>query len=131
MNALTAILGAAATALASVAQAQGPALILTPDPGAVTFTIGGAPADGLPPYRINVNAQGQLWDARSGTPWVSVVARDPDLYLSVTREAWDLGPGITHCATVALQARTRDDAGVSTAAVADSAQVNVCVVRSR
>lgn len=110
--------------------AQGPALILTPDPGVVTFKIAGPPRDWMPPYRVGINAQGQEWEARTGTPWVNAVVRGTDLYLSVNREAWSLGPGMTHCATVALQARKRDDAGASTAAVADSARVNVCVVRT-
>lgn len=116
--------------LATPAAAQGPALILTPDPREVTFKIGGPPADWIPPYRVSVNAQGQEWEARTGTPWVNAIARGTDLYLSVNRDAWSLGPDLRHCATVALLARTRDDLGVSTAAVADSARVNVCVVRT-
>lgn len=116
-------------ALVAPASAQGPALILTPTPGEVTFKIAG-PLRWIPPYRIGINAQGQAWAAHSGTPWVSVIVRGADLYLSVTGAVWELGIETRHCGTVALQAFQRDELGVSTAKLADSAHVNVCVVRS-
>lgn len=127
---MKAIIIAALIACASPAMAQGPAIILTPNPGAITFRIGGAPADWIPPYAITVNAQGGPWTILTGTPWVQAYVKNATLYLTLNRQAWSLGPGMRHCATLAIQSFQLDEAGAPTTKIAAAQRVNVCVVRS-